>query len=151
MDYPTQKAVILIGHGSRATGADDDMERVSVGLREKLGITVETCRLEGRGTTFTEAFEKCVALGAKEMLVIPYFLHFGVHLRRDIPKLLQESLTKHPEMKLILGRHLGFDKALIDLVAKRIEESEGLADIRDLSPTPKDKIPTKKAVKEKDE
>jgi sirohydrochlorin ferrochelatase len=151
MDFQIKKAVILIGHGSRATGADDDMERVSAGLREKLGITVETCRLEGRGTTFAEAFEKCVALGAKEMLVMPYFLHLGVHLRKDIPGLMRESLTKYPEIKLILGRHLGFDEALVDLVAKRIEESESLGDIRTLSRAPIGKMSRRKAPKETDE
>ena len=147
MNVTAKKAIILIGHGSRATGADDDMEKISAGLRKKLGVTVETCRLEGRGTTFAEAFEKCAALGAKEVLVLPYFLHFGVHLRRDIPKLMRESLKKHPEINLILGRHLGFDEALVDLVAKRINESKGFDDIRNLSGVPLNKKPGKKVAK----
>jgi sirohydrochlorin ferrochelatase len=151
MNFTAEKAVILIGHGSRAIGADDDMEKLSAGLRKKLGITVETCRLEGRGTTFAEAFEKCAEMGAKEVLVIPYFLHFGVHLRRDIPNLMRVSLKKHPQITLILGKHLGFDEALVDLVAKRITESKGLGDIRKLSRAPINKAPGKKAAKETDE
>ncbi len=147
MNFTAEKAVILIGHGSRATGADDDMEEISARLRKKLGVTVETCRLEGRGVTFAEAFEKCVTMGAKEVLVIPYFLHFGVHLRRDIPNLMLESLKKRPEINLILGKHLGFDEALVDLVAKRINESKGLDDIRNLSRAPINKMPGKKAAK----
>ena len=148
MDFTAEKAVILIGHGSRAIGADDDMEMVSAGLREKLGVTVETCRLEGRGVTFAEAFEKCAASGAKEVLVMPYFLHFGVHLRRDIPHLMREGLKRHPEIKMILGKHLGFDGALIDLVAKRIKESSGLADIRHLSRMPNNQTTQKKTARE---
>jgi sirohydrochlorin ferrochelatase len=136
VEFTAEKMIILIGHGSRATGADDDMENISAGLRKKLGVRVLTCRLEGRGATFAEVFEKCAERGAKEVLVIPYFLHSGVHLRRDIPNLMLEGVQKHPEINLILGKHLGFDEALVDLVAKRIKESKDLEDIRKISGKP---------------
>ena len=128
------RAVILIGHGSRAVGADDDMERIAEGLRKKSGGIVETCRMSGRGIPFAEAFESCVGRGAKEIIVLPYVLHFGVHLREDIPEILRENARKHPEVRLVLGKHLGYDDALVNLVAKRIGESEDLCDIRELAP-----------------
>lgn len=127
------RAVILIGHGSRAEGADDDMERIAEGLRKRSGGIVETCRMGGRGTLFAEAFERCVGRGAREIIVLPYFLHFGIHLREDIPEILRKSAEKHPEVRLVMGRHLGYDDAIVELVAKRITESEALADIRELS------------------
>ena len=129
-----KRAVILIGHGSRAAGADDDMERIASGLREKSGGIVETCRMSGRGIPFAEAFESCVERGAREIIVLPYFLHFGVHLREDIPEILRENARKHPEVRLVLGKHLGYDDALVNLVAKRIWESEDLCDVRELAP-----------------
>jgi len=128
------RAVILIGHGSRAAGADDDMERIAEGLRRKSGGIVETCRMSGRGIPFAEAFESCVGRGAKEIIVLPYFLHFGVHLREDIPEILRENVENHPEVRLVLGKHLGYDDALVNLVAKRAGESEGLCDVRELAP-----------------
>src|SRR5450759_3634507 len=112
------RAMILIGHGSRATGADDDMEKIAAGLRAKLGGIVATCRMSGRGIPFDEAFDQCVRQGAKSIIVLPYFLHFGVHLREDIPEMLREAVAKHPEVRLVLGRHLGYDDALVTLVAK---------------------------------
>jgi sirohydrochlorin ferrochelatase len=133
MNQPTdnRRAVILIGHGSRAAGADDDMERIAEGLRKRSGGIVETCRMAGRGIPFAEAFESCVGRGAKEIIVLPYFLHFGIHLREDIPEILRENVANHPEVRLVLGKHLGYDDALVTLVAKRIGESEGLCDIRE--------------------
>ncbi|MDO9230833.1 MAG: CbiX/SirB N-terminal domain-containing protein [Syntrophales bacterium] len=132
------RAVILIGHGSRAAGADDDMERISEGLRVKLGGIVATCRMSGRGIPFDEAFDQCVRQGAKSVIVLPYFLHFGVHLREDIPEMLREAVAKHPEVRLVLGRHLGYDDVLVSLVEKRIEESMEFRDVRELSPAPID-------------
>lgn len=136
-----RRAVILIGHGSRAAGADDDMERIAEGLRESSGGIVETCRMAGRGTLFAEAFERCVGRGAKEIIVLPYFLHFGIHLREDIPEILRQSVARHPEVRLVMGRHLGYDDAIVGLVAKRIGESEGLCDVRELVPATIDRYP----------
>lgn len=131
-----RSAVILIGHGSRAVGADDDMERVAEGLRAASGGIVETCRMGGRGILFDEALERCIRLGMQEIVVLPYFLNFGIHLREDIPEILLKAAQRHPEVRLVLGKHLGYDDALVRLVAKRIRESEGLPDIRESAPTP---------------
>lgn len=136
-----KRAVILIGHGSRAAGADDDMEKIAAGLREKSGGIVETCRMSGLGIPFEGAFERCVRRGAKEIIVLPYFLHFGVHLRKDIPEILRTAARRRPEIRLVLGRHLGYDDALVNLLAKRIGESESLCDVRELAPAPIDRHP----------
>jgi sirohydrochlorin ferrochelatase len=134
-----KRAVILIGHGSRASGADDDMEKIAARLRAKLGGIVVTCRMSGRGIPFDEAFDQCIRQGAKSVIVLPYFLHFGIHLREDIPEILRENGRKHPDVRLVLGKHLGYDDALVTLVAKRIGESEDLCDVRELAPATEEK------------
>ena len=78
------------------------------------------------------AFAKVVAAGATRVLVLPYFLHLGVHLRADIPRLLQETCAAYPHLQVILGPHLGYDEILVELLAKRIRESHGSADVRSL-------------------
>jgi sirohydrochlorin ferrochelatase len=139
-DDKGNRAVILIGHGSRAAGADDDMERVAYRLQEDGEPIVEVCRM-GRGTPFAEVLERCIRKGAKTVLVIPYFLHFGVHLRQDIPEILRMAVAGHPEVRLVLGLHLGYDEALVALVEKRIEESMDLCDIRETDEVPIDRHP----------
>ena len=137
-----KRAVILIGHGSRAAGADDDMDRIAGKLRVAAGGSiVEVCRMAGRGVPFDETFERCIGQGAKTVIVIPYFLHFGVHLRQDIPEILREAVARHPDVRLVLGRHLGYDDALVALVEKRLGESEALCDIRELPEMPIDRRP----------
>ena len=136
-----KRAVILIGHGSRAAGADDDMDRVAAHLRTAINGTVEVCRMGGRGISLEEAFERCIRQGADEIIVLPYFLHFGVHLRQDIPEMLLKTAANHPEIRLVLGRHLGYDDALARLVQQRLIESASLCDIRELPPVPIDEHP----------
>ena len=93
------------------------------------------------GPHFPAVFEKCVAEGAKNIILIPYFLHTGLQIVLDIPKMMQEEVKKFPDVKLTLGKQLGFDECLVDLVGRRIEESRALDDVRDLKLKRKDKYP----------
>ena len=137
-----KEAIILLAHGSRVPEAGNGMERVVQRLREKLrNCVVEACYMSRLGPHFSEVFEKCVAAGAKNIILIPYFLHTGLHIVLDIPKMMQEKAKKFPDVKLILGKPLGFDECLVDLVARRIEESRPLDDVRDLKLKRKDKYP----------
>ena len=62
-----------------------------------------------------EAVRNLAASGAEEILVLPYFLTLGIHLHRDLPKLVAdlsreynvpirvaEPLDGHPELSRIL-------------------------------------------------
>jgi sirohydrochlorin ferrochelatase len=136
------EAVILLGHGSRVPEAGKDMERVAARLREKYGYRlVEICFMSRLGPHFPEVFEKCVSLGAGKVLVIPYFLHSGLHLVLDLPEMLQEQAERFPDVSLQMGRGFGFDEMIVDLVRTRIEETRGFQDVREMVLPPKDKYP----------
>lgn len=135
-------AVILLGHGSRVENAGRCMEMVGAMLKDKYGYrVVETCHMSRLGPHFPEAFDRCLANGARHILLIPYFLHEGVHMKMDIPGMMQERVAKHPEVHLVMGKHLGFDSLLADLVQKRIEESARMCDVRDIVLPEEDAFP----------
>jgi len=128
------ETIILMGHGSRVPGAGKDMEEVAQRLKDKYRYPrVEICFVSRLGPHFPEIFEKCVNQGAKKVLAIPYFLHEGLHLLLDIPEMMQKEAKRFPHVKLMLGRSLGFDEGLVDLVERRIEESNDLCDVKDLT------------------
>ena len=129
-----KRALIILGHGSRATGAADDMEKVALQLKERLDYEiVEICQMSGRGILFPEVFDRCVEQGAASVLVLPYFLHRGVHILLDVPGMMKEKAEAYPGVKVVLGSNLGFDEALVDIVMKRVRESEDFSDIREMS------------------
>jgi sirohydrochlorin ferrochelatase len=124
-------AIILLGHGSRIPGAGEGMERVAEGMRKKLkGCMVEVCYMSKLGPHFPEIFDRCAAGGATRVIVMPYFLHAGLHILEDIPEILRKKAKDHPTIEMILGHHLGFDDCLVDLVIRRTDESRKLPDIR---------------------
>jgi cobalt/nickel transport system ATP-binding protein/precorrin-8X/cobalt-precorrin-8 methylmutase len=139
---PETEAIILMGHGSRVPGAGKDMEEVAKCLKEKYGYPwVEICFVSRLGPHFPEVFEKCVNQGAKRVWVIPYFLHEGLHLRLDIPEMMQKEAKKFPHVKLTLGKSLGFGEGLVNLVKQRIEESRSLCDVKEMDLPDRDEYP----------
>jgi sirohydrochlorin ferrochelatase len=126
-----KEAIILIGHGSRIPLANQDMDRVALGLRDRLPTTlVETCVLTAPGPYLHDIFKKCVDSGAEKITVVPYFLYMGVHIRDDIPRMLKEEARLYPFVRIILSPYLGYDELLVELVIKRAEESRDMHDIR---------------------
>ncbi len=138
----TGEAVILLAHGSRVPEAGEGMERLAARLRETSynGI-VETCYMSRLGPHFSEVFDRCAARGARNIILIPYFLHTGLHLVLDIPEMMQEKARQYSGVRVVLGKNLGYDECLVDLVSRRIKESRSLPDVRELQLKPRDSYP----------
>jgi sirohydrochlorin ferrochelatase len=135
-------AVILLGHGSRVPEAGKSMEKVAAGLKRKYGYAiVEVCYLSRLGPHFPEIFEKCVKQGADCVVVIPYFLHEGLHIVLDIPSMIQKTAARFPNVRVLLGKNLGFDDVLVDLVEKRIIDCRPGCDVREMVLPSKSKYP----------
>lgn len=142
MSEKKKQAVILLGHGSRVTNAGQNMEKVAAKLKASYGYqSVAYCFMSRLGPHFPETLEKLVLEGEKDILVIPYFLHSGLHILLDIPEMLQEEAAKFPGIKVSLGGNLGYDDMLVALVARRIEESAAAPDVRDMTLPPRNNFP----------
>lgn len=142
MNKNNDMAIIILGHGSRVRNAGSGMEKISELLKQKYNFPiVEYCFMSRLGPHFPEVLEQVVSRGAKHVMVIPYFLHTGLHIRLDIPEMMQHEAEKYPDVKIQLGANLGFDESLAVLVAKRIEESADVEDIRAVKLPERDSFP----------
>ena len=60
-----------------------------------------------RNHPFPNGLAACLARGATEIVVFPYFLAAGTHVAHDIPEAIQAFQAAHPQIKVSLTRHLG--------------------------------------------
>lgn len=117
-------AVIIMGHGSKRPAAARAMNRVARRLKAKWRYpTVEVCHMENAQPDFRTTLEKCIRRGANHVTLIPYFLHNGVHINKDIPLLVARETIKHCGIRVTIGACLGYDEYMVDLVHKRITEA----------------------------
>jgi sirohydrochlorin ferrochelatase len=119
-------AVLLIAHGSRESSANDDL----IDLASRLAasgehLIVEACFLELADPDIPTGGRHCVARGATCVLMIPYFLSSGVHLRRDLTAARDELMRRYPDVDFRLGSPLGPHPLLDSLVLARVRELDG--------------------------
>ena len=83
--------LIVFGHGSSVEAANQAVRDVARVMAETgKHALVETAFLELGKPDLAEASRMLVARGAERLVVIPYFLTLGIHLKRDLPKLADE-------------------------------------------------------------
>ncbi|KAL5579601.1 hypothetical protein UlMin_012043 [Ulmus minor] len=70
--------------------------------------------------SISNSFDKCVQLGAKQVIVSPFFLFPGRHWHQDIPSLTAEAAKEHPGVSYIVTAPLGLHKLLVEVVDDRI-------------------------------
>src|SRR2546426_9564082 len=87
--HPMKSALLLIDHGSRRQDANDLLPQVARMVREMSGFKiVHFAHMELAEPTIQQGFDACVAAGADELIVHPYFLSPGRHSRSDIPRMV---------------------------------------------------------------
>eukprot|EP00877_Chromochloris_zofingiensis_P002850 jgi/Chrzof1/12566/UNPLg00519.t1 len=70
--------------------------------------------------TIQQAIGRCVAQGAKAVIVAPYFLSRGRHIQDDIPALVSEAQHKWPHVKCTIAAPIGIDPLMVQLIQKRV-------------------------------
>jgi len=116
-------ALLLIAHGSRHAEANDDLHALAKELRDAVAYApVEAAFLEIAEPTIEMAGERCVAAGAERVILLPYFLSAGVHVRRDLQEHRDRLAAAHPNVEFVLAEPLGRHPLLREIVLERARE-----------------------------
>jgi len=115
--------IIVFGHGSSVASANEAVRSIAAAAAsEGHWDLYETAFLEA-APRLADAVAKLTASGADQILVLPYFLTLGIHLQRDLPKLVDDlsrahgisirvapPLDGHPELsRILVGRAAQMD------------------------------------------
>jgi sirohydrochlorin ferrochelatase len=115
--------VVLIGHGSSDRNAHDAFVYTANAIRPYYR-NVEFCFLELDRPDIEEGIRRAVQGNPQAMLIVPYFLHKGAHIKRDVIKDLNAAFQKYKFKNAFIGQHLGVDEKLVDIVIERAREVE---------------------------
>jgi sirohydrochlorin ferrochelatase len=122
-------ALLLVGHGSRVGAANRLLRRLARHLRTRFpGRIIEVCYLEAARPGVPAGIETCVTRGASRILLVPYFLYLGGHVRRDLPAAAARGRARHRGLQVRIAAPLGDDPRLVAVVSRRVRR--GLRDSR---------------------
>ncbi len=117
------KGILVLAHGSRVKETQDTITTVVDMLRGKLGETpLEIAYMEFCDVNIAKGIDNLVEKGVTEIKAVPYFLFEGIHIKEDIPSEIEEALKKHTGVTVSLGKTLGADPRLADILFDRISE-----------------------------
>lgn len=115
--------VLLIGHGSKDPDAKTSLQYVVDGLTDSYR-NVTHCWLEIEEPNIKQGIEVCAKNKPNVLIIVPYFLHRGAHVKRDIYEDLNPAMKESGIGDIFITEHLGTDDKLIDLVIERAKEVE---------------------------
>lgn len=115
---------IVFAHGSSVESANQAVRAVAAEVARRGGLeTVEAAFLEGGKPSLEEAAQALAERGLSRVVVIPYFLTLGLHLQRDLPRLVEDVKRACPGIEFDVTPPLDTHPALIDALLDRARES----------------------------
>ncbi len=118
-----QIGVIIVDHGSRRAESNamliQGVEAFRASSRYKI---VEPAHMELADPTIAQAFTRCVAQGAEQILVFPYFLLPGRHWKNDIPRLVRQAAKPYPNISHTVTKPFALHPKMLEIIEARIEE-----------------------------
>src|SRR5262249_55524814 len=117
-------ALLLIAHGSREDLANADLCHAVNELRRRGEFAiVEAAFLELAEPDIDAGGAACVAQGANQIVLLPYFLSAGVHVKRDLENARSRLATKYPQVDFRLAEPLGPHPLLLQVLAERARDA----------------------------
>ena len=115
--------ILLFAHGARDPQWALPFEAVATRLRQQVGpdagaaSEVTLAFLEFMSPDITSAGDDLAARGCTDVAVVPLFLGAGGHVRKDLPRLLNELSARHPGVNWRLCPAVGETDILIQGMA----------------------------------
>ncbi|KPJ78246.1 MAG: hypothetical protein AMJ54_04545 [Deltaproteobacteria bacterium SG8_13] len=102
--------LLIVAHGSRKQPSNEEVLDLTRQIRLLAGGVFDrvVCGfVQFAEPTVESQIEKLVSDGVENMVVFPYFLGSGSHVSNDIPRLVQETASRHPGIHIRVTEHLG--------------------------------------------
>jgi len=120
------KSLILVAHGSRREASNQEIRDLTRQLAEKAGDAygrISCAFLELAQPSIPDGIVQAVEAGAREVVVLPYFLSAGRHVAEDIPDLVDSKRKLYPQVDIRIAPYLGKAEAVIDLLLALASEN----------------------------
>ena len=117
-----KRALIILGHGSRsAESTAQFLEVVALFAARYPGDVVLPAFMQLATPSLEEALNSAAARGVEDIIVLPCFLFQGMHVKADIPEMLAQLKSAHPQINVRFGQPIGADPRIADILSDRLE------------------------------
>lgn len=116
------RGLIVVDHGSRRAESNELLAAfVDTLAAASPDAIVEAAHMELADPSIATAVDRCVARGAKQLVVFPYFLSPGRHWHEDIPQLVAAAVSRHPQITFLVTAPFGLHPLMAEVMQQRID------------------------------
>lgn len=116
-------AILLIGRGGSDVGANGDFYKITRMLWETLQVKwVESAFMGVTDPLVDEGMARCIKLGAKKIIMLPYFLFTGILMERMM-KMQKAFAVEYPGIDIELANYFGYHSKLQTILKERVIEA----------------------------
>ena len=76
------------------------------------------------GPSFEEATSKIIEQKIQHIIIAPYFLFHGMHIKKDIPEIIEKLREQYPDVTFTFAAPMGFEPEIAEVVLKRALEAK---------------------------
>jgi sirohydrochlorin ferrochelatase len=115
--------ILLFAHGSPVEEANRGVHDLAAKI-EAVGRYhyVRAAFLDSTQPDFNAGVRQAAEAGIERLIIIPFFLTVGLHLRRDLPKLVATAQQQHPGIQIIVGQSLEGHPLMPSMILSRVQE-----------------------------
>lgn len=125
-----EAALLVVGRGSSDPDANSDLCKAARLVWEARRLRfAEVAFIGVAQPDVPEGLRRCAALGARRIVVLPYFLFTGVLIPR-LHGIAAAFAAAHPGLDVRVARYLGPHPNLVQAIRDRADEAEWAADTR---------------------
>ena len=121
---PARTAVVFFAHGSSIESANQAVREVARAAAQAGGFALwQAAFLDGGAPDLAAAVAALREAGARRIVVVPYFLTLGLHLQRDLPRIVAGLSGIYKDVEIFCGSPLDGHPALAAILAQRAREA----------------------------
>ena len=115
--------IVLFGHGSSVEDANQGVHNLAQEIQDAGPYQhVRAAFLEMSQPDLNAAVAQAVESGLRRVIIIPFFLTMGIHLRRDLPSLIAPLKQKYPALEIEVGESLEDHPLMPSIILGRVRE-----------------------------
>jgi len=121
------RALLIVAHGSRLVESNAEIAMLSkkvARIAEENFPLVACAFLELADPSIPQGVAQMVEEGADSIVVVPYFLAQGTHVKNDIPKAVLQAQAEHPNVSITISNYFGASGSVPEMLAQLALEEQ---------------------------
>lgn len=115
-----KQPVIVLSHGSKSEEAIDDFHYIVETMKEKSGnLEIYGAQMEMAEPSLEEVVSELAPQEPDKVIIVPYFLYNGNHIKKDIPAKIEKLKERYPGITFEFLSPIGKEPLMADIMLKK--------------------------------